>query len=139
MSFNFSEKLMFTEVYVCFISFFFYLNHSRRGRLPKRKKGQCRVKKSKTTLIQDQLFPNKNHIHLSFQLHNKIIHILSNLILQPIKFQELCENSVVWKDSYYMLNNKQTEGLLFNSDDKKTKYFQKPFFLGTGLNEVRLN
>ena len=36
-----------------------------------------------------------------------------------------------------MLNNKQTEGLLFNSDDKKTKYFQKPFFLGTGLNETR--
>ena len=43
----------------------------------------------------NQLFPNKNHIHLLFQLHNKIIHILSNLIRQPIKFQELCENSMV--------------------------------------------
>ena len=38
-----------------------------------------------------------------------------------------------------MPNNKETERLIFNSEDKKTKYFQKPFFLGTGLNKVRLN
>ena len=35
---------------------------------------------------------------------------------------------MVWKDSYYMPNNKETEGLIFNSEDKKIKYFQKPFF-----------
>ena len=74
------------------------------------------------------LFPNKNHTHLSFQLYNKIIYTLSHLILQPIKFQESCDNSMVSKDSYYMPNNKETERLIFNSEDKKTKYFQKPFF-----------
>ena len=37
--------------------------------------------------------------------------------------------SVVWKDSYYMPNNKETEGLIFNSEDKK-QYIQKPFFPG---------
>ena len=35
---------------------------------------------------------------------------------------------MVWKDSYYMPNNKETDGLIFNSEDKKIKYFQKPFF-----------
>ena len=26
---------------------------------------------------------------------------------------------MVWKDSYYMPNNKETEGLIFDSEDKK--------------------
>ena len=80
-------------------------------------------------------FPNKNHIHLSFQLHNKIIYSLSNPILQPIKFQELCNNSVVWKDSYHIPNNKETEGLKSNSEDKKHNISKK----GTRLNKDRLN
>ena len=67
----------------------------------------------------NKLFPNKNHIHLSFQLHNKIIYSLPNFILRPVKFQELSNNSMVWKDSYYMPNNKETEGLICNSEDKK--------------------
>ena len=36
-----------------------------------------------------------------------------------------------------MPNNKETEGLIFNSEDKD-KIFPKAFFLGTGLNKVRL-
>ena len=47
---NFSEKLKFTEVYVLFQNIFFDMNSKRRSRLPKQK-GQCRVKKSKTTLV----------------------------------------------------------------------------------------
>ena len=35
----------------CFTSFFLDMNHNRRGRLPKQKKGQFRVKKSRTTLV----------------------------------------------------------------------------------------
>ena len=46
----------------------------------------------------NQFFPNKNYIHLSFQLHNKLIHTLSNLILQPIKFQEFCDNNIKWSE-----------------------------------------
>ena len=67
----------------------------------------------------NQLFPNKNHIHLSFQLHNKIVYTFCNLILQPLKLQELGDNSMVWKNSYYMPNNKEPVGLKFNSEDKK--------------------
>ena len=47
---------------------------------------------------------------------------------------------MVRKDSYYMPNKKETEGLTFNSEDKK-KIFPKAFFsvLRTGLKKVRLN
>ena len=31
---------------------------------------------------------------------------------------------MVWKDSYYMLNNKEPVGLIFNSENKKTKYLK---------------
>ena len=34
---------------------------------------------------------------------------------------------MVWRDTYYMPKNEETEGLIFNSEDKK-KYYQKPFF-----------
>ena len=34
------------------------------------------------------------------------------------------------KDSYYKPNNKEPVGLIFNSKDEKTKYFQKTFFPG---------
>ena len=44
---------------------------------------------------------------------------------------------MVWKDSYYMPNNKET-GLIFNSEDRKQNTFKSLFFLGTGLNKVRL-
>ena len=73
---------------------------------------------------------------LSFQLHNKTV---CNLILQPLKLQELCDNSIGCKYSYYMLNNKEPVGLIFNSKDKKNKISPKPFSLGTRLHEVRLN
>ena len=46
---------------------------------------------------------------------------------------------MVWKDSYYMPNNKETEGLICNSEDKKQSISKSLFFLGTGLNKVRLN
>ena len=58
----------------------------------------------------NQLFPNKNHIHLSFQLHSKIIYTLCNLVLQPIKLKKLYNDFMVWKDSYYMPNNKKPVG-----------------------------
>ena len=61
---------------------------------------------------------------LSFQLHNKTV---CNLILQPLILQELCDNSIGCKYSYYMLNNKEPVGLIFNSKDKKTKYLQSRF------------
>ena len=44
---------------------------------------------------------------------------------------------MVWKDSYYMPNNKET-GLIFNSEDRKQNTFKSLFFLRTGLNKVRL-
>ena len=34
---------------------------------------------------------------------------------------------MVWKDSYYRPNNKETEGFIFNSEDKN-KMFLKAFF-----------
>ena len=34
------------------------------------------------------------------------------------------------KDSYYKPNNREPVGLIFNSKDEKTKYFQKTFFPG---------
>lgn len=49
----------------------------------------------------NQLFPKKNHIQLSYQLHNKIIYALYNLIFQPIQLQKLCDN---WKDSLQTKN-----------------------------------
>ena len=57
---------------------------------------------------------------LSFQLHNKTV---CNLILQPL------DNSIGWKYSYYMLNNKEPVGLIFNSKDKKQN-ISKAFFPG---------
>ena len=62
---------------------------------------------------------------LSFQLHNKTV---CNLTLQSLKLQELCDNSIGWKYSYYMLNNKEPVGLIFNSKDKKN--ISKAFFPG---------
>ena len=54
MYFNFSEKLKFTEVYVLFHKLFFFLHESQpAGPVIKTKKGQCRVKKGKTTLVQE--------------------------------------------------------------------------------------
>ena len=71
---------------------------------------------------------------------NRIIYILCYRILQPIKLQELCDNSMVWKDSYYMPNNKEPVWWIFNSEDKKKpNYFKKLFCMGTELNEVILN
>ena len=46
---------------------------------------------------------------------------------------------MVWKDSYYLLNNKEPIGLIFDNEDKKQNIFQSLFFLGTRLNEVGLN
>ena len=34
------------------------------------------------------------------------------------------------KDSYYKPNSREPVGLIFNSKDEKTKYFQKTFFPG---------
>ena len=53
----------------------------------------------------NQLLPSKNHFHLSFQLHNKIIYALCNLILQPMKLQELYNK----KDSYTCQTTKVNE------------------------------
>ena len=39
---------------------------------------------------------------------NRIIYILCYLILQPIKLQELCDNSMVWKDSYWHAKQQRT-------------------------------
>ena len=52
---------------------------------------------------------SKNYFHLSFQLHNKIMYTLCNLILQPIKLQELYNNLMVWKDSYTCQTTKVNE------------------------------
>ena len=38
-----------------------------------------------------------------------------------------------------MPNNKETEELIFNSEDKKQNISKSLFFLGIGLNEVKLN
>ena len=38
-----------------------------------------------------------------------------------------------------MPNNKETEGPIFNSEDKDKIFPKALFFLGTELNEVRLN
>ena len=75
---------------------------------------------------------------LSYELLNKSVisqykaysFIISTT--QTIKLQELYDNSVVWKDSYYMPNNKETEGLIFNSEDKD-KIFPKAFFPGNRI------
>ena len=48
MYFNFSEKLKFTKVFVLFHKFFL---HESQPPVTKTKKGQFRVKKSKTTLF----------------------------------------------------------------------------------------
>ena len=56
MYFNFSKKLNFTKVYALFHKFFYasMLHESQpAGPVIKTKKGQCRIKKSKTTLIQE--------------------------------------------------------------------------------------
>ena len=37
------------------------------------------------------------------------------------------------KDSYYKPNNREPVGLIFNSKDEKTKYFQKTFFPGNKI------
>ena len=56
-----------------------------------------------------------------------------------LKLQELGDNSMVWKDSYYMLNNKEPVGMIVNIEDKNQNISESPFFLGTRLNEVRSN
>ena len=56
MYFNLSKKLKFTKVYVLFHKIFLDMNHNQPGQLPKQK-GQCRVKKSKTTLVMEIWLP----------------------------------------------------------------------------------
>ena len=60
----------------------------------------------------------------SFIISTAQQYTLCNLILQPNELQELCDNLMVWKGSYYMPHNIEPEGLIFNSEDKK------PFFPG---------
>ena len=69
-----------------------------------------------TTIILYTLFPT---------LFSNLLNSKSYVIIQ-------------WsEDSYYMPNNKETEGLICNSEDKKQNISKSPFFLG--LNKVRLN
>ena len=56
------------------------------------------------------------------------MYTLCNLILQPITLQELCDNSMVWKDSYYMPHKKEPVGLIFNNEDKKQNISKSLFF-----------
>ena len=60
----------------------------------------------------------------SFIISTAQQYTLCNLILQPIELQELCDNLMVWKGSYYMTHNIEPKGLIFNGGDKK------PFFPG---------
>ena len=83
----------------------------------------------------NQLFPNHIHSIISTAQQNRIHSF--NLILQPFKLQELCDNLMVRKDSYYMLNYKEPVRLIFNSEDKKQNISKSLFFLGTRLNKVR--
>ena len=53
MYFNFSEKLKFTKIYVLFHKCFFWHESQPAGPVTKTKKGQYRVKKSKTTLVPE--------------------------------------------------------------------------------------
>ena len=47
--------------------------------------------------------------------------------------------TIQWSEkTHYMPNNKETEGLIFNSEDKD-KIFPKAFFPGSRINKVRLN
>ena len=63
---------------------------------------------------------------------------LCNLIFQPIKLQVLCDNLIVWKDSYYKQNNKEPAGLI-STVRIKQNISKSLLFVGKSVNEVWLN
>ena len=75
----------------------------------------------------NKLFPDKNQIHLLFQLHNKITYTLGNLVSNLLN-HELCENPVVWEDSFYKPNNKEPVGLILTVGMKNKTFPKASFF-----------
>ena len=66
--------------------------------------------------INQLSIPTKNHIHLSFQLHNKIIYTLCNLIFQSIKLQvirqsgrEIAPNTGANATKFFILATKSSK------------------------------